>query len=491
MNDQVDIAKLEKSHISGMRRLIVSLDSPDPKTMYAAAGKMMAHENSIALLPKAMSLLDTDDATIRRLMFRTAAQLMYGKYVGALIEAFDNISPAEREQVLQLVEERLRNRGGPSSRYEQENWVQALQRLGREHQPTVLGIMSFLGRPGLKWVKDLVSERIQEVTPAAIHRLNTIPNSQRRRLLRLAVERAVQRNRELIPYIIDALDEKSLKYATMILREGAWRERAMVAAKVARLGIRSCRGIVLDILADPDWRVKQALLENIDISKSKFSALLQLLGYVIADSHARVRGHAERLALLLGIQTCLDGDLERQRTRVEKRYRKQLLRAAQHNPDVDSSWLGVQVVVPEVELEPEEQEEGLSLGDLGAGAEERRPSPGEEPRPESAPASPDVSSLLAALKRTKQSVSAGTQESVLKAVERVDESAAVTDRFIETLKELSESFGKDVPMESLRKELRADGVTDEDFERALEALERDGLVYRSGKDTVSYVDMEL
>ncbi|MGQ4872290.1 MAG: hypothetical protein ACP6IT_10725, partial [Candidatus Thorarchaeota archaeon] len=301
-----------------------------------------------------------------------------------------------------------------------------------------------------------------------------------KKLVQRVTRNALERKRELLPYIIDTMEQDTIRYAQPVLREGGWRERVMVATKVGTLGIRSCSGMVLDLLADADWRVKQALLENVDLRQSKFTAVLKMLGYVVTDSHARVRGAAERLILQLGAIECLGSDLETQRKRIEKKFRKQLLRAAPLNTDIDSSWLGIDLgaesPIPVIE-DTGEAAEGVSLSDL---TEEKKTGP-----------PPSTLDLLAALRGARDAAKAESTQSVISALERVPDESSVSDMLVDTLRSLSKSLGKDVPVESLRKELLAKGVSEKDFDEAMKILERDGIVYRSGKGTVSYVEMDL
>ncbi|MHA1735989.1 MAG: hypothetical protein ACTSV8_06440 [Candidatus Thorarchaeota archaeon] len=474
------VQQAEVKHLKEVRRMYGSIDSPDLKMMYAAAGKMMAYETGMSLLPKAMDLLGCEDLTIRKLMFRTAARSIFGRYVTELLASFDKITPAEREQVLQLIEERFRFEGAPLSSEEQKTWIAALAKLGREHESTVFAIMAHLGRLGIKWVTDKVKNHVETVSPGAVQRISSFPDPARKRLVQLATKKALERKRELLPYIIETMEQDTIRYAQPVLREGGWRERVMVATKVGILGIRSCSGMVLDLLADADWRVKQALLENVDLRRSKFTAVLKMLGYVVTDSHARVRGAAERLILQLGATECPGSDLETQRKRIEKKFRKQLLRAAPLNTDIDSSWLGIDLgaesPIPVIE-DTGEAAEGVSLSDI---TEEKKTGP-----------PPSTLDLLAALRGARDAAKAESTQSVMSALDRMPDESSVSDMVVDTLRSLSKSLGKDVPVESLRKELLAKGVSEKDFDEAMKALERDGIVYRSGKGTVSYVEMDL
>ncbi len=483
MTDATTIDKIEKKHLRELRKVWTSMDSPDAKVMYAAAGKMMAHPTGMSLLPKAVDLFDTEDMTIRRLMFRTAARSVFGKYIKILFDSFSNITPAEREQVLQLIEERFRYEGAPQSTVQQKLWIESLEKLGREHQPTVFGIMAHLGRLGAKWVTSKIKDHVETVTLGAVQRLIAFPDATRKRLIKLVVRKSLERKRELLPYILDILDNRTIHYVKPYLRVGSWRERVLVATRCGKVGVTTSTGMTLDILADSDWRVKQALLENVNLSESKFSAIMKLLGYVATDSHARVRGAAERLIVRLGAETCKDSSLETQRKRIQRKYRKQLLRAAPLNKDIDSSWLGIEIpresTIPYIDESPEEEAMGVSLEDFEGGDRESE-------QPSSA------SALLAALRGARASAEEDkTTAQLAEKLLKTEESPSVQDRIIEAIKSLSKDLGKDVPLEALRKELTASGVSDSDFEVALSDLERDGIIYQSGRGTVSYVEMDL
>jgi hypothetical protein len=150
------LRKMEMKKIREMRAISLSLDSPDLGTMYNAAGKLMTYPLGRSLLPKTMSLLGKGDATLRRLMYRTAGRNVYGKYVPELFESMSDINPAEREQVLQVIEEIFQTIGSPSSLPEQKRWMEALEEVGHEHQPTVFGIAATLGKTGARWAKSRI-----------------------------------------------------------------------------------------------------------------------------------------------------------------------------------------------------------------------------------------------------------------------------------------------------------------------------------------------
>ncbi|MCF2137844.1 MAG: hypothetical protein K9W43_11490 [Candidatus Thorarchaeota archaeon] len=473
-------------HIRALRGIWTSIDSPDAKVMYSAAGKMMAYPNGKGILPKAVDLFEAEDMTVRRLMFRTAARNVFGDYITLMFSSFVNITPAEREQVLQVIEEKFRYEGGPQSTTQHKLWIEALEKLGREHQSTVFGIMAYLGRLGTKWVTDKIKNHIETVSYGAIQRLTFFPEATRKRLIPILIRKSLERKRELIPYILDILDSATIRYAEIFLKNGNWRERVLVATRMAELGIVSSTGIVLDILADTDWRVKQALLESVNLKESKFPAVMKVLSYVATDSHARVRGAAERLILRLGVELCADSDLETQRKRIQKKYRKQLLRAAPLNKDIDSSWLGVEIqadaTIPYIEDVSEEGLEGVSLEDF-------EDTPDKE---QGSPQSPTASALLAALKGARAAASEDKSTATLaKKFLKSETHQTTQDMIVEVIKKLSDGIGKDVPLDALRKELAAEGIADAEFDKALSDLEREGIIYQSGRGTVSYVEMDL
>ncbi|MHA1771049.1 MAG: hypothetical protein ACTSYL_03145 [Candidatus Thorarchaeota archaeon] len=486
MSEEIDLEKLELKRLRELRGIWTSMDSPDAKIMYSAAGKMMAYPNGKGFIPKAIDLFETEDMTVRRLMFRTAARNVFGNYITIMFSSFGNITPAEREQVLQVIEEKFRYEGGPQSITQHKIWIQALEKLGREHQSTAFGIMAYLGRLGTRWVTDKIKNHIETITYGAIQRLTFFPKTTLKRLIPVLIRKSLERKRELIPYILDILDGTTIRYAELYLKNGNWRERVLVATRVAKLGITSSTGLVLDILADTDWRVKQALLESINLAESKFSAVMKVIGYVATDSHARVRGAAERLILRLGVELCAGSNLETQRKRIQKKYRKQLLRAAPLNKDIDSSWLGVEVQVDEaIPFMDDLSEEGLE----GVSLEDFEGTPDKE---SSSLSSTTASALLAALKGAR---AAATEDkstaAIAKKLLKSESHKTIQDQIVEAIKKLSKGIGKDVPLDALRKELASEGIADTDFDKALSDLEREGLVYQSGRGTVSYVEMDL
>jgi len=56
---------------------------------------------------------------------------------------------------------------------------------------------------------------------------------------------------------------------------------------------------------------------------------------------------------------------------------------------------------------------------------------------------------------------------------------------------MSEKIGKDVPVADLMIKAEESGMNEDAFHIAMDELERQGIIYRSSKGTVSYVDIEL
>ncbi len=484
------LRNIESAKVDEMRRISYSLESEDLETMYAAAGEMITIPNGFSLIPKALALTSSDDMTICKLAYRTLGQNVYGKYVKELFERLTNINPAEREQVLQVIEERFKTTGSPDMSSEQDYWIDALAELGREHQPTVFGILSTLGRKGANYVKKIISDSITSVSLGSIQKISDFPHRTRNRFIKLLVRKSIEKKSELLPYILETIDDKAIKYASPYLQSNRWQERVQVATRVGHIGISRASGIVMEVVADEDWRVKQALLENIAVEKSKLTSILKILEYMVKDSHARVRGAADRLVLQLGTRECMGSNLENQRKRIQKRFRKQLLRAAPVNKDVDSEWLGVDVeaedpipYMDEADAEDETHPQGMSLSDL---AEE----PVKDKAAEEARKSL-LGALMSAQKKTKNEKSELPQIASVDDFDIDDSTLEPEERFLMALKSLHHQEGKNVTIELLRAELAGHGMNENDFNATLEKLERSGIVYRSGEGTVSYVDLEL
>ena len=73
----------------------------------------------------------------------------------------------------------------------------------------------------------------------------------------------------------------------------------------------------------------------------------------------------------------------------------------------------------------------------------------------------------------------------------LDPTIPPTSRFLLLLQRMSESVGKDVPVNDLLTKCEESGMDEDEFENAMIELEKQGIIYRSSKGTVSYVDIEL
>ncbi len=478
------LRKAEMKKIREMRMISLSLDSPDLGTMYNAAGKLMAYPLGRSLLPKTMSLLDKGDATLRRLMYRTAGRNVYGKYVPELFESMRDINPAEREQVLQVIEELFQTVGSPSSLTEQKRWMQALEDVGHEHQPTVFGIAATLGRTGMHWAKSRV-KRIETISIGTVPKLHDFPERARSDLIKTAISEAMKKKTELLPYICEIVDTGTLKYLKVILESSDWQDRIHVARAVGRLGISSATGLVMDIVADPDWRVKQGLLEAINIGECRFSSLMRVLGYMVVDSHTRVRGQADRVILSLGTNACRNSELETQRKKLEKQFRTQLLRAAANNKDIDSTWLGVEIEGHPIPFIPEDMEEGegISLSEI---------SPNDESKETESTSKMDLLSALLQARLEAAPKESPSLSSLQEAgSEEIDASLPPTDKFLQILKKLSPTNSKGVSLKRIVEHASTIGMSETEVDEALSQLEKDGMVYRLNKGTIKRVDIEL
>ena len=487
------LSEAERKAVDELRDIVWNMDSPDLTSMYEAASRLAMHPVARSLLPKAMSAFKADDPIIRKTALRMAGQNAYGQYIRELISQLKEVNPAEREQALQGIEEKFVQTGGPNSVLEQKRWAEALQSLGREHQPTIIGIMAHLGTVGTQWVKDLVSERVDTLSFGGVQRLTAFPEPTRSGLLKMLCQRSAEKKPELLPYISPIIDPKTVQYLSPFLRHGNWQHRSQVAEAVAKLGITAPVGIVMELIADGDWRVKQALLDNMNVKGSRLAALLKVLEYLVRDPHTRVHGLAERTFLRLGSEPCRDSSIPAQRDKIEKQFRAQLLEAAPANKDIDSSWLGVSLVesfpIPVISEEDEsggstEAPQGVSLEDLGA----RKPAiePNQDARLD----------LMAALIRARDSAKSPSlkpTESSTGAQSRsgaTEATSTAAGTFMKLLRSMTAVRGKEVPVSGLKENAISLGMNDKEFDSVLEQLERDGVIYRSGKDKVSVAYME-
>lgn len=493
MKTKVSVSEAERKAINQLRVIAWNLDSPNLAEMYEAASHLATQPVTRSLLPKAMSVSKADDPVIRKAALRVAGQNAYGQYVRELASQLKEVNPAEREQVLQGIEEKFTQTGGPISTAEQKRWVEALQSLGREHQPTIVGIMALLGAVGTQWVKELVSERVETLSFGSVQRLTAFPETTRGNLLKMVCQSAAEKRADLAAYICPLVNPKTVQFLSPFLKHGNWQVRSQVAQAVAKLGVIAPAGIIMDLIADGDWRVKQALLDDMNVKGSRFLPLLKILGYLVRDPHARVHGLAGRTLLRLGSEPCRDSNLSAQREKTEKEFRAQLLEAAPANTDIGSSWLGVSLIesfpIPVMSEEEEaggskEAPQGVSLEDLGAS------------KPASAPRQNASVDLMAALLGARDAAKSRRPVPTKETTE-VEQEPIITqiestpaDTFMRLLRNMTATTGKVVEISKLRNSAASSGLDDQEFDSVLEQLERDGIVYRSGKDRVSVADME-
>ena len=336
-----DLRALEMNALKELRKIAYNIDSPDLGVMYDAVGKLALNKRNRSLLPKATELFSATDQNVKQAAFTVAGKNAFGNYIALLITEMNTLNPVEREQVLQGIQEMFSQTGGPESKGEQKPWIESLVSLGKEHQPTVFSLMRFLGDPGRRWVTAQIRDNISNISLGAIPAISEFPGRTRKRLVKLLVDIASKRRREMLPYVCGIVDDKTYGYLAAFLKGSSWQERAEIAAAISNVGIQSTSGIIMELVGDSNWQVKQALLENINIPHSKFTAIAKMLSYLVKETHTRVRGQAGRTLLLLGSVKCLDSNLSEQRKKIEKRYRTQLLKAAQANKDLDAEWLGV------------------------------------------------------------------------------------------------------------------------------------------------------
>ena len=492
-------ASLERKYLKPLREIAWDIDSPNLGTMYDAVGRLATVELNRLLLPKAMDLLQTSDRNVKQAAFTVAGRNMHGTYLTEFTHALMEMNPAEREQILQGVQEMFNQTGGPTSVLEQKNWIKSLETLGKEHQPTVFGLMVGLGSSGKKWVTKQIRNNIKNISLGTVPKLNLFPEKDRKQQIKLLSEKAAKERRDLLPYICGIVDERTFKFLSVFMRKSEWQERVEIAEANARIGIQSSTGLTMELVADAKWAVKQGLLENLNIKNSKLTSLLKVLSHLLAESHTRVRAQAERTLLLLGLTPCEGTNLDNQRKRLEKQFRTQLLKATQANKDIDVHWLGIQrdTSDPMVEImqkiAPEDEEsvttdeagpEGVSLADFTK--EKTQPAAEEQLNEEDK--STLLSALLGAQKATQPQPPIIIDEPEN---QEFDPTIPFSSRFILVLQRVSEEVGKEVPIDLLQTECEKVGLTDSEFNKALADFEKQGIIYKSSKKTVSYADIEL
>ncbi|MFO7836532.1 MAG: HEAT repeat domain-containing protein [Candidatus Thorarchaeota archaeon] len=487
------ICVAEQNSVVEMRDLAMQLESPDLGEAYKAAGTLADMDHVRTLLPKAWSLHNSEDPYLKKLMFRLVAKGAYSRYLADFFDALLRLNPAEREQILQSIDERFISVGAPTAKEERKNWIEALEKLGREHQSTTFSIMSKLGKTGYRWVRTQIRENLDSISFGAVEGLSGFSPKYKKRLFKLLAERAADERRNLLRYICGIADQDTVNYLMPFLSDASWKERAQIAGAVASAGIDRAAGIVMDLVSDPDWRVKQALLNNLSIEKSRLTSIIKVLGYFVADSHTRVRTLAERAILRLGVEKCNSSSLEEQRSRIQHRFRKELLRAASRNSDINSEWLGVSEsnadpipYIPDTEEGESESQKapiGVSLDDI------------ESIKPEEPKQSDSKKSLLSALldeKEKTQGEDKTIEEDDIDArVQAIDSDLIPSERFVRLLKILSETSKGGVSLDMLKERAKEVRIDDDTIDKIISDLEKQGIIYSSGDGTISYVDLEL
>ncbi|MGY5878664.1 MAG: hypothetical protein RTV31_00380 [Candidatus Thorarchaeota archaeon] len=493
---------LERKLLKPLQKIAWDIDSPNLGTLYDAVGRLATVQFNRLLLPKAMDLLASPDRNIKQAAYTVAGKNMYGVYLSEFTHALKEMNPAEREQILQGIHEEFSHSGGPTSTSEQKNWIKSLETLGKEHQPSVFGLMIGLGKPGKTWVTKQIRDDIKGITLGTVPRISLFPESDRKGLIKLLCDGAAKNRRDLLPYICGIVDEKTLKYLAVFIRKSEWQERVEIAETVALNGIRTSTGLIMELVADSKWQVKQGLLENLNLESSKLSPLLTVLSHLMAESHSRVRAQAERTLLLLGTTACDGSKITDQRKRLEKQFRSQILKATRTNKDIDVKWLGIErdpsdpmidimkkisPIIDQPESSDSTGPEGVSLADF---------SKEEKPKPEETEAQQlneeDKSTLLSALLGAQKS-----SEPVAPIViddpgpQEYDPTIPYGSRFILVLQKTSQEVGKEVPIDVLQSECEKAGLTVKEFKKALAEFEEQGIIYKSSKKTVSYADMDL
>lgn len=495
----------ERKFLRPLQKIAWDIDSPNLGIMYDAVGRLATVQYNRLLLPKAMELLTATDRNVKQAAFTVAGKNMYGLYLSEFTQALKEMNPAEREQILQGIQETFVQTGGPTSTLEQKNWIKSIETLGKEHQPSVFGLMIGLGSPGKNWVTKQIRDNIKGISLGAVPKISMFPEAQRRRLIKLLSEESAKKRRDLLPYICGIVDEKTLKYLAVFLRKSEWQERVEIAEAVARIGIRVSTGLIMELVADSKWQVKQGLLENLNLENSKLTPLFTVLSHLLAESHTRVRSHAERTLLLLGLTPCDGMSLEDQRKRLEKQFRSQLLKATRTNKTIDVRWLGIEIdgldpmadimeKISPLEDQPDTTEssrpEGVSLADF---AKEKKEEPKESAENVEELNEEDKSALLSALLGAQKSTTSVPPVIIDddSETQEYDPTIPYSSRFIIVLQKTSAEVGKEVPIDMLQNECEKAGLSDKEFTKALAEFEEQGIIYRSSKKTVSYADIDL
>jgi hypothetical protein len=492
-----DLLALETKKLEEMRNAAWNLESARPDMMYEAAQTLTTYSVSRTLLPAAMHYLLADDIFVRKILFRTAGKNIYGDYIPEFFSKLPNLPPAEVAQVLQSIKEAFRENGSPKEKKEIRRWITSLEKLGREHQPGVVELMSALGTSGYRWVARLIRNKLEDLNIGAIASIREFPEKQRISLVRLLCEEASQRKKDLLIYIGGVAEPKSVRHLRPFLSSGKWKDRKEVAKVVGNVGITTASGLVRDLLNDPDWRVKQELAENIEVGNSKLSSLLRIMEILVADSHTRVKRSAGRTLLRMGLEPCIGTDITAQRDKVMKRFRPQLLKAAPLNKEIDSSWLGVDFSgeSPIPFIAPDDAGESakpqpVGLGDLASALSTKA---------ETASPGSEVDLRTALLKKMLESkeptaMPAEVDESAPKDqatsdTSVIDTSIAPPARFLALMDNLSLTLGKALPIMVMKAKAAEIEMSPEEFDEVLGQLVKEGTVYMVDEDTLRRADI--
>ncbi|MFX1579625.1 MAG: hypothetical protein ACFFBJ_08235 [Promethearchaeota archaeon] len=494
-----DITALEMKALKVLKEIAYDIDSPDLGTMYDAVGRLATQRNSRSLLPKAIELFESQDQNVKQASFTVAAKFAFGEYTQEIFNSLKSLNPVEREQVLQGIQEKFNQTGAPESNGELKRWIESLESLGKEHQPAVFGLMRAMGTLGRRWVTKQIKNNFDNLSLGAVPALSVFPDRTKKKLIKLLATTASKKRRDMLPYICGIVDQTTYSNLSVFLRGSKWQERVEIASAVSRSGIKSTTGFVMELVGDTNWQVKQALLDNLNVRNSKFSTLSKILSYLVKESHDRVRTRAERTLLLLGSEKCEDATLTQQRKKLEKQYRTQLLRAAEANKDLDAKWLGVDIkrtdpmheimarVTEEINVDEtastEDAPVGFTLADISSKGQDD-----EVPVVDGEDKSILLSALLGAQKKSIEEHEAPNEpETDLP----LDPTIPPTSKFLLLLQRMSEKTGRDVPVTDLLIKAEESGMNESQFESAMNELEKQGIIYRSSKGTVSYVDIEL
>ncbi|MHA2027148.1 MAG: hypothetical protein ACW98U_14700 [Candidatus Thorarchaeota archaeon] len=498
----VKVSALEKKALKELARIAYDIDSPDMGQMYNAVGRLAMHPNSRSLLPKAMDLLESSDQNVKQSAFTVAGKFSFGKYTKEVFTSLKTMNPAEREQVLQGIQEKFNQFGAPESTSELKRWIKALESLGKEHQPAVFGLMRSLGTPGKNWVTKQIRDDVDNISLGAVPALSGFPEKTKKSLIKLLSETASKKRRDMLPYICGIVDQTTYANLAAFLKGSKWQERVEIATAIANSGIKSTTGLVMELVGDSKWQVKQALVDNLNVHDSKFTAVSKILSFLVKESHDRVRARAERTLLILGSEKCTDTSVTEQRKKLEKQYRTQLLRAAEANKDLNAAWLGVDMkeidpmheIMKRVTEEKEtvskktgqEEPVGFSLADISS---KKKDEGADTETLEGEEKSILMSALLGAQKQSVEEVDEPAETDSYDLA--LDPTIPPNSKFLLLLQRMSEKVGKEVPLNDLLTKAEESGMTKEQFDAAAEELEKQGIIYHSKKGTVSYADFKM